>query len=201
MTSTLHVTSLYIYPIKSCCGIAVDNAVLTECGLQWDRYWVIVKEEDRKILTQRTHPKMVLIRPRLDVDANQVTGVWKDATVTTIHASTGPIDAVDLGDEAAQWVSQFLECRGVCSSRLVHLAQWRVIYPGIPLYSVIYLLSDNDHEFYVASRCPRCTLPNVDPDEGVALKREPFNTLQSYRRVDSQFKWYYPCRRYITSTD
>jgi uncharacterized protein YcbX len=53
-----------------------------------------------------------------------------------------------------------------------------------------YLCSnDNNHEFYVASRCPRCTLPNVDPDEGVALEKEPFKTLQSYRRVDPQFKY------------
>ncbi|KAK5077976.1 hypothetical protein LTR51_000160 [Lithohypha guttulata] len=44
----------------------------------------------------------------------------------------------------------------------------------------------------VAARCARCQVPNVDPDTAVKNKKEPWNTLVSYRRVDEGVK-YKPC--------
>jgi uncharacterized protein YcbX len=44
----------------------------------------------------------------------------------------------------------------------------------------------------VVARCGRCQVPNVDPDTGDKHKKQPWDTLVSYRRVDEgiQFK---PC--------
>ena len=44
----------------------------------------------------------------------------------------------------------------------------------------------------VVARCARCQVPNVDPDTAVKHKKEPWDTLMSYRRVDGGAK-YKPC--------
>jgi uncharacterized protein YcbX len=44
----------------------------------------------------------------------------------------------------------------------------------------------------VAARCARCQVPNVNPDTAVKHKKEPWDTLMSYRRVDKGMK-YKPC--------
>jgi uncharacterized protein YcbX len=36
----------------------------------------------------------------------------------------------------------------------------------------------------VAARCARCQVPNVDPDTAIKHKKQPWNTLMSYRRID-----------------
>ena len=44
----------------------------------------------------------------------------------------------------------------------------------------------------VVTRCGRCTVPNVNPKTGERHKKEPFDTLMSFRRVDEGLK-YKPC--------
>ncbi|RKP27060.1 MOSC domain-containing protein, partial [Syncephalis pseudoplumigaleata] len=48
---------------------------------------------------------------------------------------------------------------------------------------------DGTAGLYVANRCVRCVMPNVDPDQGAPLGLEPLRTLQSYRRVDPASKY------------
>ncbi|HPW08994.1 MAG TPA: MOSC domain-containing protein, partial [Burkholderiaceae bacterium] len=58
------IARLFIYPIKSCAGIEVQEAVLLETGLEWDRAWMVVDEQG-EFVTQRELPRMALIRPQL----------------------------------------------------------------------------------------------------------------------------------------
>ncbi len=62
------ITALTLYPIKSCAGIELQSAMLTETGLSvatvYDREWMVV-DNDGQCLTQREYPKMALIRPSL----------------------------------------------------------------------------------------------------------------------------------------
>lgn len=44
----------------------------------------------------------------------------------------------------------------------------------------------------VSARCARCQVPNVDPDTAVKDKKEPWDTLVSYRRIDEGIK-FKPC--------
>lgn len=44
----------------------------------------------------------------------------------------------------------------------------------------------------IVARCARCQVPNVDPDSAVKHKKQPWDTLVSYRRVDEGIKWK-PC--------
>lgn len=44
----------------------------------------------------------------------------------------------------------------------------------------------------IVARCARCQVPNVDPETAEKHKKQPWDTLISYRRVDPGIKWK-PC--------
>jgi uncharacterized protein YcbX len=60
-------SAIHIYPIKSLKGIALDEARVDERGLQHDRRWMLVNEEN-EFLTQREHPRMATISVRLEAE-------------------------------------------------------------------------------------------------------------------------------------
>jgi uncharacterized protein YcbX len=61
MPDGLYLSSLYVYPIKSLGGFAVDSAQVEERGLKLDRRWLLVDANNR-FLTQRNHPRMALLQ-------------------------------------------------------------------------------------------------------------------------------------------
>jgi uncharacterized protein len=65
------VADLYIYPIKSCAGIRVDSADLWETGLYLDRLWMVVTEDGR-FISQRTVPRLALVRTALRFETLQL---------------------------------------------------------------------------------------------------------------------------------
>lgn len=58
----LTVSELYIYPIKSLGGIAVQSAPVTSRGFLYDRRMMLTDLNNR-FLTQREHPQMALLQP------------------------------------------------------------------------------------------------------------------------------------------
>ncbi len=63
----IKVTGLFIYPIKSLQGVAVDRCEVLERGFKNDRRWMIVDSEN-KLVTQRTHPHLSQIKIRISND-------------------------------------------------------------------------------------------------------------------------------------
>ena len=57
----MYLQDIYIYPIKSLGGIRLEESVLEERGLKFDRRWMLVDTEGM-FLTQRTFPKMSLLQ-------------------------------------------------------------------------------------------------------------------------------------------
>lgn len=57
----LTVSGLYIYPIKSLGGIALNEASLTDRGFEYDRRWMLVDDENR-FLSQREVAAMALLK-------------------------------------------------------------------------------------------------------------------------------------------
>lgn len=55
------ISGLYIYPVKSCRGIAVSELKLTSAGPEHDREWMLV-DENNKFLTLRSFPKLAEIK-------------------------------------------------------------------------------------------------------------------------------------------
>jgi uncharacterized protein YcbX len=55
------ITSLRVYPIKSCRGIEINATRLKKSGLMLDRNWMFVDMATKKFLTIRSDPSMTLI--------------------------------------------------------------------------------------------------------------------------------------------
>jgi uncharacterized protein len=108
---------LYTYPVKSCRGIRTDAARMGETGLTDDRHWMLVRPNGR-FVTQRELPRMALIGTSLDDGALMLDApgrprlrVARDACAATLDVTVWKFDGrgIDCGDEAARWVSEFLE--------------------------------------------------------------------------------------------
>jgi len=67
----LTVSELYIYPIKSLGGIALNYSKLTSRGFQNDRRWMLIDNNNR-FVTQREFPAMALLQVQLAIDGLQV---------------------------------------------------------------------------------------------------------------------------------
>ncbi|KAL7412886.1 MOSC N-terminal beta barrel domain-containing protein [Mrakia frigida] len=57
----MRIKELWIYPVKSCKGLRVEESAVEIEGLEFDRRWMIVEEATLKACTGRQFPKMVLI--------------------------------------------------------------------------------------------------------------------------------------------
>ncbi len=110
------IASMHVHPVKSCAGIAVDEALVIETGLEFDRAWMLVDERGQ-FVTQRELPRMALIQPVL----KHLDMVLRAPGMLALHVSLdtveGPVQATvwddtvkayDMGDLAAQWFSDFL---------------------------------------------------------------------------------------------
>ena len=54
---TALISRLYVYPVKSCAGVQVQEAVLLDTGLEFDRAWMVV-DGGGNFLSQRELPRM-----------------------------------------------------------------------------------------------------------------------------------------------
>jgi uncharacterized protein len=113
---TARISRLFVYPVKSCAGVEVTEAVLTETGLDLDRAWMVVDGQG-EFVTQRELPRMALIRPQLKHYEVVLRAPGMLALHLAIDAVEEPVkvklwdDAVqafDMGAVAAQWFSDFL---------------------------------------------------------------------------------------------
>ena len=108
--------SLHIYPIKSCAGIALDEGLLVETGLDLDRAWMLV-DAHNEFVSQRQLPRMALVQPSLKHDAVVLRAPGMLALHLSLDGVEGPVRvkvwndsvaAFDMGALAAQWFSDFL---------------------------------------------------------------------------------------------
>jgi uncharacterized protein YcbX len=60
----LTVSELYIYPVKSLGGVALNSATLTDRGFEYDRRWMLVDENNR-FITQREVNAMALLKVQI----------------------------------------------------------------------------------------------------------------------------------------
>ena len=67
----MNITQLFVFPIKSCRGIAMPALQVQGCGAEWDRRWMLV-DEDGVFLSQRQLARMTLIQTVLDGDGLRV---------------------------------------------------------------------------------------------------------------------------------
>lgn len=68
----MELSEINIYPIKSLGGISLNEAVVEEKGLQFDRRWMLVNENG-ELLTQREIPKMATLRVSIGIENLKIT--------------------------------------------------------------------------------------------------------------------------------
>lgn len=110
------ISRLFVYPIKSCAGVELQEAILTDTGLDLDRAWMVVDEQG-EFVTQRELPRMALVRPQLKHHEVVLRAPGMLALHLAIDAVEEPVKvrvwddtvpAYDMGAVAAQWFSDFL---------------------------------------------------------------------------------------------
>jgi uncharacterized protein len=113
---TARISQLWVYPVKSCAGVEVQEALLTETGLEFDRAWMVVDAQGQ-FLTQRELPRMSLILPQL----KHFEMVLRAPGMLALHIALDRVEAplrvrvwddevaaYDMGAIAAQWFGDFL---------------------------------------------------------------------------------------------
>lgn len=127
LSGLIRVSGLAVYPVKSCRGIVLEEAVVGATGFDLDRQWMVVDAGGR-FLSQREAPELAHIEvavgggeltlnapalPALTVPLEgpygreRTVAVWQDRCA-----------AVDAGDSAARWLEEHLGRR----ARLVRMA-------------------------------------------------------------------------------
>lgn len=112
------ISQLFIYPIKSMGGIALEEAVLTDRGFKHDRQWMLI-DANSVFITQRKYPQMALLQVTLEDENLLVTHkisnervripfipAIKKATQATIWDDIVTVQYVS--EEANSWFSAFL---------------------------------------------------------------------------------------------
>jgi uncharacterized protein YcbX len=139
----MRISSLTQYPIKSCGGMALERAEIDASGLRGDRLLFLI-DEHGDALGQEELPRMALIQPSLvgthlavvapDQDPLELAVVDRGESRQTKHWHD-EAPAIDQGDEAARWFSEFLgtACRLMASSEVherVAPAKYSHIFPA-----------------------------------------------------------------------
>lgn len=112
----MEVTQLFIYPIKSLGGIALQSTQVFMRGLQYDRRYMLV-DEHGVFLTQRTLHKMALFKLSLSPKGFNIT--HKNDQLTIPFFITGntklvtvwddTVEAIVANDDINNWFSKHLE--------------------------------------------------------------------------------------------
>ena len=111
-----HIAQLFIYPVKSCAGMALQESMLTDTGLEFDRAWMVVDAQGN-FVTQREAPQLALVTPQFKGDQLVLRAPGMLALYLNLYEYEGDtrvtvwddrLPAFDMGDLAAQWFTDFL---------------------------------------------------------------------------------------------
>jgi uncharacterized protein YcbX len=109
-------TGLHRYPIKSCSGHALGQAVVEPWGLAGDRRWMLV-DDDGVVVTARKYPRLVLVTPELGADGLLVQAPDADPllvatpdgrALTAVRVFSSQVTAAVASEPAHAWFSRVL---------------------------------------------------------------------------------------------
>jgi uncharacterized protein YcbX len=247
------IESIWVYPVKSCAGIALTESEITIDGLLWDRNWMVV-DRDGEAITQREAPAMALIQPSFRMGGLMLRApgmlplhlsLDSAEEATRVHLWGESLPAYEMGAVAAQWftdflgghdgplgplrlvrfdpefdracdpawtggdtsTTQFADGFGLLVTSTASLASLnerlaaagksaiddRRLRPNIVLSGLdahaedaigqwMIVADDNEIAIENVKPCGRCSIPDVDPDQGVAVPGEVSDILLTYRR-------------------
>jgi uncharacterized protein len=107
-------TGINRYPVKSCRGHPVDDAVVERWGLAGDRRWMLV-DDAGDVVTARKFPQLVLVTPEFTADGLLVrapaldpllVGTPEGAELCDVRLFGSEVPAAPASDEAHAWFSK-----------------------------------------------------------------------------------------------
>lgn len=140
----MKIKSLHYYPVKSCAGIDLTRAIVSGRGLENDRLFMVV-DDNNIFMSQRKYHTMALIKLHLlkktitfsapgmpllsinfsDIGKEENVVIWKNKCL-----------AIDQGKDPADWLSSFLETP--CKLVMMEKSFQRKLDPH-------FALSENSH--------------------------------------------------------
>ncbi len=111
------IAQLWVYPIKGCAGTRLQTAQALPTGLQYDRCMMVVDAVTGRFISQRSHPKMALIKPLIQGGELHLSGLGQASLSLPMQSRTqtktvtvwgDTLPAIDMGDEVATWFSAAL---------------------------------------------------------------------------------------------
>ncbi len=131
----MFLSALYRYPVKSGQAQSLEASAVDVLGLQGDRRWMVVEQDNGRFLTQRAWPRLGQLKASYAVDGQLLLETSGQAPLTvpvppadealrgvTIWRDT--LRVPDAGDAAAAWLSELLGK----PVRLVHCPEQRARY-------------------------------------------------------------------------
>ncbi|CAO3653612.1 unnamed protein product [Cunninghamella echinulata] len=122
-TETPTLTNIHVYPIKFCHSVQLEECQVGNLGLENDRRFVIIQDKNGRFITQRKYASLNLLRPLIDNDTLTLTSFDNKQTPLSLplHPDTSKLKqrtiqlwgdnltAFDMGDEAGDWLNEFLK--------------------------------------------------------------------------------------------
>ena len=112
------IIDLFVYPVKSMRGIALQSATLEPEGLAGDRSYMVVRENGR-FVTQRDEPRLALIRTDFEGGSIRLGMEGCGAILLPPAPSEGEIirtrvwnddcETLNFGDEVSRWLTEALQ--------------------------------------------------------------------------------------------
>jgi uncharacterized protein YcbX len=94
--SALKISEVWTYPVKSLGGIRVKSAKVFQKGLETDRRWMLIDDQN-VFMTQRVHHRMALFRPSWEGAALRITHKAESILVTS--DASGPDVRAQIWDD------------------------------------------------------------------------------------------------------
>lgn len=117
----LQLSEIWIYPVKSLGGIALQQSKVTDRGLEHDRRWLLV-DENGCFITQREYPKLILFQPEIkdeflkishrvlqeSIGVSLYPSLSETATTIKVTVWDDVVEAYEMSSEASDWFSKIL---------------------------------------------------------------------------------------------
>ena len=135
---TAKISGIFVYPVKSCAPMAVEESEIGPTGFKYDRHWAIMKGS--KCLSQKDLKTLCLVRPKIEAGQKVLTLSFPNMEPLRVpldlEGSESPsnnevcvgkvcgvgIDGLDCGQAASDWLE---EATGEPDLRLIRLLERR----------------------------------------------------------------------------
>lgn len=119
--SMMQLSEIWIYPVKSLGGIALQQSNVTDRGLEHDRRWLLV-DENGCFITQREYPKLALFQPEITDNLLKISHkVAQESVAVSLYHSFSEkakiikvtvwedvVEAYEMSPEVSEWFSKIL---------------------------------------------------------------------------------------------